>query len=1186
MSFDDILDQAIEMLQRRGRLTYSALKRQFQLDDGYLNDLKDELIYGQQVARDEDERVLVWVGKASAASPSSTPLQEPDREPLAYTPQYLADKILISRSALEGERKQVTVLFCDIANSTPLAERLGAEAMHTFLNRFFEVALQEVHRYEGTVNQFLGDGFMALFGAPIAHEDHARRACYAASGLRERLLNGVFVAPHGAEVSIRIGLNTGQVIVGAIGDNLRMDYTAVGDTTNVASRLQGVAVPGQIVLSETTRRLVEGYCTTEPLGPLSLKGKEEAISAWSLIAVRETRNRLEIEAERGLTPFIGRERELRLLQESFDQVRAGHGQAVFLIGEAGLGKSRLIHEHRQRLGEDATWLEGHALSFGRAFAFHPIIDLLKRNFRIEDDTESTIIEKITQGVLRLGNDLHSVLPYFRYLLAVDSGDADLETMDPLLRRNKIFEALKLLLLRAAEKRLQVLVFEDLHWVDQATEDFLSFLLDSIPTMRVLCLFTYRPGYRNPFGDRSYYVRIPLSTFSERDTIVIARAILATDHLPEELHALIARKAEGNPFFIEEMMKSLQEVGAIRRSGNRYLLTRPLEEIIVPDTIQDVLLARIDRLEETTKRTLQTAAVIGREFSYRLLDHLATMRRQTASYLQELKAIELIYEKSRLPELIYMFKHALTQDVAYHSLLEQRRQELHRLIAEAIEELYVDRLSEQYEMLAYHYNEGMEWEKALKYMVMAGDKSVAAYANQQGLDYYARAWELCEQLGKTALSTAVSVGAKRANLHFTIGNFPGAVTDFERMRVAAQQLGDRHQEGMALAYRGMAELWDHDFDQAERTLRKALEIAEEGFDDVQWMASYWLGFTLVVVNRHQESAFHLQVAENLLPTIDNLVCRAMWAVLGSHVPVWKGDYNKALSVFERWRGAAEASKQVFLIVHTRWSEALAHGAIGNYQIALDLMEDVIALAERAGENPYRARAYNTIGWLYRELEDHQKSIEYNRRGIEEAELIKSRSKIEVEANARINLGDSLFVLAQLDEAEEQFQHVERIVREPKPEDRWMLWRYAQHLFHSYGELCLARGQFNKALNYADECLMLAEESESKKNIVKAQRLRGQTFIVQGDLISADQALSAALEVATQIGNPPQLWKTLSAIGDLRRKQGRLEESNKAYQDAFAVIETVASELEKEDLREKFLTAKHIQEIQSAAKTSYN
>jgi tetratricopeptide (TPR) repeat protein len=260
-------------------------------------------------------------------------------------------------------------------------------------------------------------------------------------------------------------------------------------------------------------------------------------------------------------------------------------------------------------------------------------------------------------------------------------------------------------------------------------------------------------------------------------------------------------------------------------------------------------------------------------------------------------------------------------------------------------------------------------------------------------------------------------------------------------------------------------------------------------------------------------------------------------------------------------------------------------MGNYQIALDLMEDVIGLAERAGENPYRARAYNTIGWIYREIEDHQKAIEYNRRGIEEAELTKSRSKIEVEANARINLGDSLFVLGQLDKAEEQFQHIERIVRDPEPENRWMLWRYAQHLFHSCGELCLARGQFDKALNYADECLMLAEESESKKNIVKAQRLRGQTFMVQGDLISADQALSAALEVAKHIGNPPQLWKTLSTMGDLRRKQGRLEESI-TYQDAFSVVETVASKLEKEDLREKFLNSKHIQEIQSAAKISYN
>ncbi|MBI4639665.1 MAG: AAA family ATPase, partial [Candidatus Tectomicrobia bacterium] len=402
--------------------------------------------------------------------------------PQTYTPKYLAEKILTSRSALEGERKQVTILFCDMTNSTALAEQLGPEAMHTLLSQFFELALSEVHHYEGTINQFLGDGFMALFGAPLAHEDHARRAVLAALGIQRSLdeRRGMVTPP----LQVRMGLNTGMVVVGAIGDNLRMDFTAVGDTTNVAARLQSVADPGRIVISETTSRLVEGYFHTRSLGEHSLKGKAEPIRAWEVISARAMRTRLDVEAERGLTPFVGRERELRLLFDCFEKAKAGQGQVVFLVGEPGIGKSRLLLEFRRQLGDDATWIEGRAMSFGRSIAFHPLIDLLRRNFRIEEgDSEETIVRKIERGVLRLGEDLRPTLPYLRYLLSLDPGDRAVLTMDPQQRRGEIFDALRRLSIRAAEVRPQVIVFEDLHWIDRATEEYLLFIADSIPTSR-------------------------------------------------------------------------------------------------------------------------------------------------------------------------------------------------------------------------------------------------------------------------------------------------------------------------------------------------------------------------------------------------------------------------------------------------------------------------------------------------------------------------------------------------------------------------------------------------------------------------------------------------------------------------------------------------------------------------------
>ncbi|MFQ5946131.1 MAG: AAA family ATPase, partial [Anaerolineae bacterium] len=677
------------------------------------------------------------------AAPLGSPVQPRFASPESYTPKHLAEKILTSKSALEGERKQVTVLFVDVSGFTSLSERLDPEDVHGFMTRAFELMLAEVHRYEGTVNQFLGDGIMALFGAPIAHEDHARRAVHAALGIRKALedYQDELHRRRGISFRVRQGLNTGLVVVGSIGSDLRMDYTAVGDTTNVAARLLQAADPGRIVLSEPTHRLAAGYFYTRPLGKLSAKGKAEPLGAWEVLSARVARTRLEVEAERGLTPFVGRERELRLLSDCFEQAKAGHGQVVFLTGEPGIGKSRLLYEFRRRLGEEATWLEGHSVSFGRSIAFHPLIDLLRRNFRIEErDTEETIGRKIEHGGLRLGEDLRPILPYLRYLLAVDPGDPAVRTMDPKQRRAEVFDSVRRLTLRACEVRPQVAVFEDLHWIDQATEDYLRFVADSIPSSRLLLLLTYRPGYAHPLGERTYHTRIALSPLSTETSAEMAQGMLATKGLPEDLKALIARKAEGNPFFVEEVVKSLREVGAIRPAGDRWVLAKRLDEVIIPDTIQDVIMARIDRLEGAPKKTLQLASVIGREFTRRLLDRIAEIRERTEEFLQDLKAIELIYEKSLYPELAYMFKHALTHEVAYNSLLVQRRKDLHRVIGLAIEELYADRLAEQHEVLAHHFSRAEDWRKALEYLLKAGEKAADTFGTREAVAFYDRALE--------------------------------------------------------------------------------------------------------------------------------------------------------------------------------------------------------------------------------------------------------------------------------------------------------------------------------------------------------------------------------------------------------------------------------------------------------------
>lgn len=772
----------------------------------------------------------------ACGAPLATPSPERFASPHAYTPKHLAEKILTSKNALEGERKQVTVLFVDVSGFTSLSERMDPEEVHSFMTRAFELMLAEVHQYEGTVNQFLGDGIMALFGAPIAHEDHAQRALHAALGIRKALEGFQDELRRGRGISFqaRQGLNTGLVVVGSIGSDLRMDYTAVGDTTNVAARLQQAADPGRIVISEATHRLVEGYFHTRSLGERPLKGKAEPVKAWEVISARAARTRLEVETERGLTPFVGRERELGILSECFEKAKAGHGQVVFLTGEPGIGKSRLLYEFRRLVGDDATWVEGHSISFGQSIAFHPLIDLLKRNFRIEeDDTEAAIIEKIERSVLLLGEDLRPTLPFLRFLLFVDPGDPVVTKMDPKQRRQGIFDAVRCLLARAAEVRPQVVVYEDIHWMDKATEESLLFMADSIPTSRVLQILSYRPGYAHPFGERSYHTRIALVTLSAEASVQMAQAMLEAEGLPEELKSLTTRKAEGNPYFIEEVVKSLREIGALRREGSRYVLARPLDEIVIPDTIQGVIMARIDRLEEAPKKTLQLASVIGREFTRRLLDRITEIRERTEEFLRELKAIELIYEKGLFPELSYMFKHALTHEVAYNSLLVQRRKELHRIVGLAIEELYGDRLVEQYEVLAHHFSEAQESPRALEYLVKAGDKSTKAYANREALAFYEKALGL----------VAAEDRPRRAEVLEKLAGATTAVVDMEASLRYAQSALEIY-EGLGNR-RGMFDMHMHlqmvytgglrdgsREDMAVRHLEAAAAIADEDPDSVQ------------------------------------------------------------------------------------------------------------------------------------------------------------------------------------------------------------------------------------------------------------------------------------------------------------------------------------------------------------------
>ncbi len=1099
--------------------------------------------------------------------------------PRLYTPKHLADKILQSKIALEGERKQVTALFCDIANSTVLANRLGPEGMHALLNQFFELALTEVHRYEGTINQFLGDGFMALFGAPIAHEDHARRAALAALDIQKELRR--LMARADRSIQVRMGLNTGLVVIGAIGDNLRMDYTAVGDTTNLAARLQQLAEPNQILVSESTHQTVEGYCNTNFLGEMPVKGIPEPVRAWEVLSGRGSRTRLEIEAESGLTPFIGRERELMLLEQCYEKARSGQGQMVFIVGEPGIGKSRLLLEFHRRLGSEAGWLEGHSVSFGWSIAYHPLIDLLKRNFQIEEnDTEDIIIAKVERSVLELGEDLRPVMPYLRYLLAVDPGDAKVQSMNPQLRRVEIFDALRRLTLRAAEFRPQVVVFEDLHWMDQATEFYLRFLTDSIPAGRVLCIFTYRPGYINPIEDRTFQSRIALDNLSSDDSVKVATSILSVNRLPQALQALIVDKAEGNPFFVEEVVKTLRETGVIRRSEDSWILAKAPDEVLIPDTIQDVIMARIDRLQEAPKKTLQLASVIGRTFTYRLLDRMSEVRGQTESCLQELKALELIYEKDIFPELAYIFKHALTQDVAYNSLLVRQRRRLHGLIARAIEELYADRIAEQYEILAYHFANGHEWEKTLEYFLKAAQKAVQSFANREALDFYDQALKIAGRLEDAVdIKTRITIHQAKSDIYLLLSDFELARREGERALDLAQQAGDLIREGQALISMGYASLWIHKFDRSLTYARQAIEVAGQIDTDSLKAGGYYISGAVQTITGHIEQGSEaIEQSLAISRSAGDVVHESFSLGIIGHLKNWRGEFADSIHYLRQGLRVAQEHNLLVPYCDNLFMYAIALTGHGDYDQALTTLEEGLAFSEKLGNEVHHLRMLNTLGWLYLECGDLTQALIFNQRAAEGA---RKRGDPELIANAQLNLGDTFLVQNDLGSARETFEEIYRLVYDPATSD-WMKWRYRLHLFSSYGEFQLAHGNLTRAGEFAGRCLDEATRTGSRKYLVKGLRLKGEIAAAHKNWDEAQSAFQQALSMAEVISNPPQLWKTHFAMGGFYSAAAKQENARVSYRAAREVIDRVKAGLQHSGLQNSLASDSLIRRVYELSK----
>jgi class 3 adenylate cyclase/tetratricopeptide (TPR) repeat protein len=754
--------------------------------------------------------------------------------PEAYTPKHLAKKILTSKAALEGERKQVTVLFADLKGSMELLADRDAEEARKILDPVLERMMEAVHRYEGTVNQVMGDGIMALFGAPVAHEDHAVRACYAALRMQESVKRYADEVRRveGVPIRIRVGLNSGEVVVRAIGSDLHMDYTAVGQTTHLAARMEQLADPGTVVITPHTLTLAEGYVEVKLLGPVGVKGLPDALEVYELTGAGAARTRLQAVARRGLTQFVGRDAELEQLCHAQQLVAEGRGQVVTIVGEAGAGKSRLVYEftHSHRV-QDWLILEASSVSYGKATSYLPVIDLLKDYFKIDDrDDHREMHAKVLGRVLSLDRGLEPLLSPLLGLLGVPIEDAQWHALDPPQRRHYTLDAIKRLLLRESQTQPLLLVFEDLHWVDAETQALLDGLVESLPTARLLLLVNYRPEYQHRWGGKTYYRQLRIDLLPTESAENLLASLLGTDPSLDALKHTLVDRTEGNPLFLEESVRALAEVKVLTGERGTYRLARDSTAIQVPATVQAILAARIDRLPPDDKRLLQTAAVIGKDVPWGLLEAVAKESEAALrASLARLQAAEFLYETRLFPDIEYTFKHALTHEVAYGSLLHDRRRLLHNAIVAAMEHQYADRLEERAERLAHHAVRGEAWDKAVAHLWQAGRNARTRSAFTQAVNLLEQAVEALTRLPDTAENAALGIDLIRRDLSDPLVILANHRRLLEHLRTAArlaEKIGDRARLADVLARMLTPLRLEGQKDRAVELGERALALARE------------------------------------------------------------------------------------------------------------------------------------------------------------------------------------------------------------------------------------------------------------------------------------------------------------------------------------------------------------------------
>ena len=862
MTFEEILDQAIAMLQRRGRVTYRTLRLQFQLDEEQLEALKEALIDAERLAVDEEGRVLVWAGPPASppvvsASQVAAQVNSLDQAPpVTDVPATTVGQV---PRLPDAERRQLTVLFCDLVDSTRLANQLDPEELREVVRAYQEACAKVIARYEGHIAQYLGDGLLVYFGYPLAHEDDAQRAVRAGLGMVEALgqLNTRLTQEHGVHLAVRLGIHTGLVVVGEMGGGTRQEQLALGETPNLAARLQGIAMPNTMVISAATYQLLGGFFACQSLGTPLLRGFAQPLEVYQVLYESMARSRLEAAGSTGLTPLVGREQEVALLLERWAQVKDGLGQVVLLSGEAGIGKSRLVQGLTAHVAaEPQAWLTPCQCSpYYQNTALYPLIDLLERVvLRIaREESPPQKLSKLEGFVVQYGLPLAEVVPLFAALLSLPlTADYAPLTMSPEQQKQQTLQALLTILLRRAAQQPLLFVMEDLHWVDPSTLELLSLLVDQGPTARILVLLTFRPDFPPPWTGCSHLTQVTLPRLLRRQAAEMTGQVAHRKALPPEVVEQVVAKTDGVPLFVEELTKMVLESGLLQECEERYELTGPLPPLAIPATLHDSLMARLDRLA-TVKSLAQLGATLGREFSYSLLQAVSPWGEGTLQRgLQQLVEAEFLYQQGLPPQATYVFKHALIQEAAYQSLLRSTRQRHHQHIAQVLEAQFPELCETQPELLAHHYTEAGLIAQAVPYWQRAGQRAVQRFAHREAIGHLTKGLELLKGLPETPAHTQQELDLQTALAPAWMAAKGYAAPEVEqaygRARELCRQLGETSRLFSVLRGLGAFYFVRGKYQTARELGEELLSLAQSPHDparllgahQVLGIASFWLG----------------------------------------------------------------------------------------------------------------------------------------------------------------------------------------------------------------------------------------------------------------------------------------------------------------------------------------------------------